>query len=65
MEEAKAKKMNIIENQKRQIKRLNDDMLGLVSEGTMANIQDEIDEKEKFIEELEQQIADIDARLAD
>ena len=65
MEDARAKKMSLIENQKRQIRRLNDDMFGLVSEATMASIQDEIREKEKFIEELETQISEIDARLAD
>lgn len=65
MEDARAKKMSLIENQKRQIRRLNDDMFGLVSEATMASIQEEIREKEKFIEELETQISEIDARLAD
>ena len=64
MEDARAKKITLIENQKRQIRRLNDDMFGLVSEATMASIQDEIREKEKFIEELEGQISEIDARLA-
>ena len=65
MEDARAKKMTLIESQKRQIRRLNDDMFGLVSEATMASIQDEIHEKEKFIEELETQIREIDSRLAD
>ena len=65
MEDARAKKMSLIENQKRQIRRLNDDMFGLVSEATMASIQEEIREKEKFIEELETQINEIDSRLAD
>ena len=64
MEDARAKKLTLIENQKRQIRRLNDDMFGLVSEATMASIQEEIKEKEKFIEELEQQVQDIDERLA-
>ena len=63
MEDARAKKLTLIENQKRQIRRLNDDMFGLVSEATMASIQEEIKEKEKFIEELEQQIQDIEERL--
>ena len=65
MVHARDRKLDLIENQKRQIKRLNDDMLGLVSEGTMASIQNEINEKEDFIKELEQQIADIDSRLED
>ncbi len=65
MLDARNKKVELINNQKRQIERLQNDMFGLVSEATMADIQNEIDDKEDFIDELEQQIADIDARLAD
>lgn len=63
MMEARNKKVDLINNQKRQIERLQNDMFGLVSEATMADIQAEIDDKEDFIAELEQQIADIDSRL--
>ncbi len=65
MMEARNKKVELINNQKRQIERLQNDMFGLVSEATMADIQAEIDDKEDFIDELEQQISDIDARLED
>ena len=65
MIDARNKKVELINNQKRQIERLQNDMFGLVSEATMADIQNEIDDKEDFIDELEQQIADIDARLGD
>lgn len=63
MMEARNKKVDLINNQKRQIERLQNDMFGLVSEAIMADIQAEIDDKEDFIAELEQQIADIDSRL--
>ena len=63
MMEARNKKVELVNNQKRQIERLQNDMFGLVSEATMADIQAEIEDKEDFIDELEQQIADIDARL--
>lgn len=65
MLDARNKKVELINNQKRQIERLQNDMFGLVSEATMADIQNEIDDKEDFIDELEQQIVDIDARLAE
>lgn len=65
MEEAKQYKLEQIENQKRQIKRLEDNMNGLVSEGEVKDLQDQVADKEEFIKELEAQITDIESKLAE
>ena len=65
MSDSRSRKQEIIANQKRQIERLQDDMFGLVSEAEMADIQTQIEDKEDFIAQLEQEIADIDSRLND
>jgi hypothetical protein len=65
MSDSRGRKEEIIANQKRQISRLQEDLFGLVSEAEMADIQLQIEEKEDFIAQLEQEIADIDNRLED
>ena len=65
MEEIISRKEEQIENQKRQIKRLQDDMLGLVSEATVADMQEQIEDKEDFIKQLQEEIEDIQKKLAE
>ena len=40
-------------------------MLGLVSEATVADLQDQVQDKEEFIKQLEQEIEDIEKKLAE
>lgn len=63
MHDTIAHKQELIENQKRQIKKLNDDMNGLLSDSERDQIEEDIKDKEKFISELEDEIADIDEKL--
>ena len=65
MEEIISRKEEQIENQKRQIKHLQDDMLGLVSEATVADMQEQIEDKEDFIKQLQEEIEDIQKKLAE
>ena len=65
MAEIISRKEEQIANQKRQIKRLQDDMTGLVSEATVADLQDQVEVKEDFIKQLEQEIEDIEKKLAE
>ncbi|MBP3853501.1 MAG: DUF349 domain-containing protein [Erysipelotrichaceae bacterium] len=53
MSEAKNNKLDQIQNQKRQIARLEEDMNGLVSESQRVEMEEEVKEKEAFIEQLE------------
>ena len=65
MKDAKVRKQEQINNQKRQIERLTDDMNGLVSESNREEIAREIEEKQDFIAQLEAEIKDIDEKLAE
>lgn len=65
MEEIISRKEEQIENQKRQIKRLQEDMTGLVSEATVADLQEQVEDKEDFIKQLETEIEDIQKKLAE
>ena len=63
--DAKARKADMIANQTRQIKRLQQDMPFMYSERQMNEANEEIADKQEFIKELEEQIAEIDAKLND
>lgn len=63
MKDARQRKVDLLNNQKKQIASLQDSMYGLVSEMEMANIEERIAQKQSFISELESQIADIDEKL--
>lgn len=63
MNDSKANKQSQIDNQKRQIARLQDDLNGLISEDQAAGIKDQIADREDFIKQLESEIADIDAKI--
>ena len=63
MQDARARKLELIQNQKRQIQRMKEEMVGLLGQRAIDDMQDRIDEKEDFIEELEAEVADIDKSL--
>lgn len=65
MEDNKAYKLDLIDDQKRRIRRLEDELNGLISQGRAESIEDEIADKEDFIRRLESEIADIDKKLAE
>lgn len=63
MVEARSRKQELIQNQKRQIKRMQDEMVGLLGQRAIDEMEDQIADKEDFIAELEEQLADIDKTL--
>ena len=63
MKDARARKLELIQNQKRQIQRMKEEMVGLLGQRAIDDMQDRIDEKEDFIEQLEAEVADIDRSL--
>lgn len=65
MEENVRRKEEQINNQKRQISRLQEDMLGLVSEATIQDLQEQVEDREDFIKQLQEEIADIQSKLAE
>lgn len=63
MMQIKNRKTELIQDQKRQIKRMQDDIIGLLGERAIADMEDRIEDKQAFIAELEAEIADLEQRL--
>ncbi|MGN1343116.1 MAG: DUF349 domain-containing protein [Traorella sp.] len=59
-----ARKQELLNNQKRQLKRLQDGMVGLISQREVEDAEERIADKEEFIEQLEKDIADIENKLS-
>lgn len=57
------KKQELIAAQKRQIKYMQDEMVGLLGQRAIDEMEDSIEDKQEFIKELEAEVADIDKRL--
>ena len=55
----------LIANQKRQIRRMQDEMVGLLGQRAIDEMQEQIEEKEAFIAQLEAELEDIDKTLAE
>lgn len=64
MHEIRQRKLDMIANQKRTIQRLQNSMVGLLSQREIDNVTEEIEDRKAFIVELEEEIADIDKKLA-
>ena len=52
-------------DQKRQIKRMQDDIIGLLGERAIQDMEDRIEDKKEFIAELEAEVAELEQRLND
>ena len=65
MEENVKRKEEQIANQKRQIARLQEDMLGLVSEATVQDLQEQVEDREAFISQLQNEIENFQKKLAE
>ena len=63
MNDAKNRKMELVANQKRQLARLEKDKVGALGQAELDEIDARIKDKEEFIKELEDQIADIEKSL--
>ncbi len=63
MAEVRSRKEELIESQQRQIRNLENQMDGLVSEAYVEDLKDQIADKEEFIQQLEEEIADINAKI--
>ena len=54
-----------MQEQKRQIKRMQEDIGNVLGERAISELEKRIEDKKKFIEELEAQIKDIDSQLSE
>ncbi|MDD6466666.1 MAG: DUF349 domain-containing protein [Erysipelotrichaceae bacterium] len=64
MLDARKRKLELIDKQKRQLQYMKQDMVGLLSQRAIDDMQERMADKEDFIAELENDIKDIDEKLA-
>lgn len=64
MNDAKARKQDLLANQKRQLTRLENDKAKALGQVEIDELEERIKDKKDFIQELEDQIADIEKTLA-
>lgn len=65
LSEIRNRKQDLIQDQKRQIKRMQDDIIGLLGERAIQDMEDRIEEKKEFIAELEEEVLELEQRLND
>lgn len=65
MLDIRSRKQDMIQNQNRQIRRMEQEIVGLLGEKAIADMNEAIEDKKEFIKELEAEIADIDKTLAE
>ena len=65
MMEVRTRKDELMQEQKRQIKRMQEDIGNVLGERAISELEQRIEDKKKFIEELEAQIKDIDSQLSE
>lgn len=65
MMDNRRRKQDLLANQKRQLKRLQDDLVGLLSQREYDDMQERIEDKKDFIAELEEQIVELDKALSE
>lgn len=64
MQEIRNRKQDMIQNQRRQISRMEHEMVGLLGQRAIDEMQEDIKDREEFIKELEAEIEEIDKKLA-
>lgn len=65
MMELRSKKQELIAKQKRQIRYMQDEMVGLLGQRAIDDMQEQINEKHTFMKELEDQIEELDKKISD
>lgn len=63
MQEARARKQELILDQQRQIKHMQEEIVGLIGQRAIDDMEDRIEDKKEFIRELEEELADLDKSL--
>lgn len=65
LKESQARKQELIQDQKRQIQRMQNDIIGLLGERAIQDMEERIEDKKAFIAELEEEVAELEQRLND
>ena len=64
MQDARNRKQDLLQKQKWQLKRMQEEMVGLLGQRAIDEMNEDIADKEEFIQQLEVEIADIEKSLA-
>lgn len=64
MQDARNRKLDLLQKQKWQLKRMHEEMVGLLGQRAIDEMNEDIADKEEFIQHLEAEIADIEKTLA-
>lgn len=64
MLDARKRKLELIDKQKRQLHYMKEDMIGLLSQRAIDDLQERMEDKEDFIAQLEEDLKEIDEKLA-
>ena len=64
MQDARNRKQDLLQKQKWQLKRMQEEMVGLLGQRAIDEMNEDIADKEEFIQQLEAEIADIEKSLA-
>ncbi len=62
--DTRARKQELIASQKNQLKRMQESMVGLISERAVNELQEDMEDKKEFIQKLESEMEDLDKKLA-
>ena len=63
MIENRNRKMDLIERQRRSVAHMQEELVGILAEADMEEMKEDIEDKQAFIKELEEQLADMDQQL--
>ena len=64
LQQARARKQELLNNQKRRLKRMQDGLVGLISQREVDEQNERIEDTKEYIAELEEDIKDLDEKLA-
>ncbi|MFV0479359.1 MAG: DUF349 domain-containing protein [Anaerorhabdus sp.] len=65
MLETRLRKQEMIASQKNQLKRMQENMVGMISERAVNELKEDMEDKKEFISQLEAELDDIDKKLAE
>lgn len=65
MMETRARKVEMINSQKNRLKRMQDGLIGVISEREMNDMKEDMDDRKEFIAQLEAELEELDKKLAE
>ncbi len=64
MQENRSRKMDLIQKQQRQLRWMENEIKTLLSQSAVDDMEEQIEDKKKFIQQLEEELAELDRRIS-